>query len=127
MSARRTRVLVADDDADVRLLLTVAFQAQTDFELVGCAADGRAALDAWRQLRPDPFVVDYRMPEMNGLDVASHVLHDNPDQVVVMFSANPTIQTSALAAGITAFVLKGQITQLPQTCRDVLVRAAPAV
>lgn len=49
--APRTTVLVADD-ADVRLLLTMAFQSQTDFELVGCVADGRAAPVVGHDVRP---------------------------------------------------------------------------
>lgn len=113
----------AAHDDDVRLLLTMAFDSQADFELVGCVADGRAALDAWRQLRPELFVVDYRMPEMDGLGVVRHVLDEDPNQVIVMFSANPTVQEPALAAGVSAFVLKGEMMTLPQTCRNLLATA----
>lgn len=60
------------------------------------------------------------MPEMDGLDVIRRVLNEDPGQVVVMFSANPTVQTAALEAGVTAFLYKERMMTLPQTCRDLM-------
>ncbi|MFD7662864.1 response regulator [Streptomyces sp. NPDC059788] len=63
------RVLIADDQEMVRRGLRRILESQPDIEVVGEAADGVAALEAARALRPDVALVDIRMPRMDGLEV----------------------------------------------------------
>jgi signal transduction histidine kinase/DNA-binding response OmpR family regulator len=72
---RQPRVLVVDDDANIRELLTQEL-TEAGYE-VNVAGDGREALDVVRRDRPDLIVLDVMMPEMNGFDVAA-VLKNDP-------------------------------------------------
>ena len=74
-SERQPRILVVDDDANIRELLSQEFvEAGYDVQLAG---NGREAVAAVRQQRPDLVVLDVMMPEMNGFDVAA-VLKNDP-------------------------------------------------
>ena len=61
------RVVVADDQDIVRAGLTMILNAQPDIEVVGAAADGRAAIELARRVRPDVCLFDIRMPGLDGL------------------------------------------------------------
>jgi CheY-like chemotaxis protein len=74
-SERQPRILVVDDDANIRELLSQEF-VEAGYE-VQLAGNGREAVAAVRQHRPDLVVLDVMMPEMNGFDVAA-VLKNDP-------------------------------------------------
>jgi signal transduction histidine kinase/DNA-binding response OmpR family regulator len=74
-SQRQPRILVVDDEANIRELLTQEF-TDAGYQ-VAVAADGRQAIAAVRRERPDLVVLDVMMPEMNGFDVAA-VLKNDP-------------------------------------------------
>jgi signal transduction histidine kinase/DNA-binding response OmpR family regulator len=73
---RKARILVVDDEANLRELLTQEF-TEAGYQ-VSTAADGRAAIAAVRTDRPDLIVLDVMMPEMNGFDAAA-VLKNDPN------------------------------------------------
>ncbi len=70
------RVLVADDQALVRVGLKVLIEDQEDLELVGEAADGRDAVELARRTRPDVVLMDIRMPVMDGLEALRAITAD---------------------------------------------------
>jgi signal transduction histidine kinase/CheY-like chemotaxis protein len=74
-SERTPRILVVDDEANIRALLTQEF-SEAGYE-VATAANGREAIAEVRRQRPDLVVLDVMMPEMNGFDVAA-VLRNDP-------------------------------------------------
>jgi CheY-like chemotaxis protein len=83
------RVLIADDEADIRQLVSLTLGLDgDDLALLPAVADGAAALAAWHELQPDVLVLDQRMPELTGLDVASAVLAEDPHAAIVLFSAS---------------------------------------
>ena len=104
------RVLVADDQEIIRTGLTMILEAQPDIEVVGEAADGRAAVDMARRLRPDVCLLDIRMPELDGIE-ATRLLAgpdiDDPLAVVVIttFDLDEYVH-GALKAGARGFLLK---------------------
>ena len=104
------RVVVADDQDIVRAGLTMILNAQPDIEVVGAAADGRAAIELARRVRPDVCLFDIRMPGLDGL-AATRALAgpDVPDPmaivVITTFDLDEYVY-AALRAGACGFLLK---------------------
>src|SRR5438477_7591995 len=94
---RRLRVLLVDDEPDMLALLNAVIVAQT-WEVVGRATNGPDALRVAQQIEPDVAIVDYRMPAMNGVELAGRLKSMWPQMVVVMFSAMD-VQRDAMASG----------------------------
>ena len=104
------RVLVADDQDLVRTGLTMILDAQPDIEVVGQAADGHAAIDLARRLRPDVCLVDIRRPGLDGIAVTELLAGrgvPDPMAVVVIttFDLDEYVH-GALRAGARGFLLK---------------------
>ncbi|MGH9273178.1 MAG: response regulator transcription factor, partial [Acidimicrobiales bacterium] len=78
------RVVIADDDPDIRVLLRSLLDLDARIEVTGEASDGGEALARFTQLRPDVLVLDERMPILYGLEVAQRVLFEHPDQAVIL-------------------------------------------
>lgn len=83
------RVLLIDDDPDVRTLLEVLFDLDDRFVLVGSAPDGESGIDLIRHLVPDAVVVDLELPGIDGIGVIAAVRALALDIRVVVFSAFP--------------------------------------
>src|SRR5687767_10367650 len=104
------RVLVADDQEIVRTGLRMILDAQPGIEVVGEAADGRAAVALARQLRPDVCLFDIRMPDVDGIEATRQLAGpdvDDPLAVVVIttFDLDEYVH-GALKAGARGFLLK---------------------
>jgi DNA-binding NarL/FixJ family response regulator len=104
------RVLVADDQEIVRTGLRMILDAQPDVEVVGEAADGRAAVALARELRPDVCLFDIRMPAMDGIEATRQLAGpdvDDPLAIVVIttFDLDEYVH-GALKAGARGFLLK---------------------
>jgi DNA-binding NarL/FixJ family response regulator len=104
------RVLVADDQEIVRTGLRMILDAQPGIEVVGDAADGRAAVALARQLRPDVCLFDIRMPAMDGIEATRQLAGtdvDDPLAIVVIttFDLDEFVY-GALRAGARGFLLK---------------------
>src|SRR5689334_19849159 len=69
MSGMSTRILIADDQAGIRSAFRIILDAQPDMTVVAEAADGAAAIEQARLLRPDVVLTDIRMPRCDGLEV----------------------------------------------------------
>ncbi len=83
---RTIRVLVVDDSSFMRIVLTRIIQSDPELEVVGCAQDGRQALDMAADLDPDVITMDVAMPVMDGLE-ALRILMANAPRPVVMVSS----------------------------------------
>ena len=100
------RLLVVDDQAMVREGFAALLSAQPDIEVVGTAEDGRAALAAVAEHRPDVVLMDVRMPVLDGI-AATRELAADPARVLVLttFDLDDHIY-DALRAGASGFLLK---------------------
>ncbi len=102
----RPRVLVAEDEALIRLDLVELLEEQ-GYEVVGQAADGEKAVEMARELRPDLVVMDVKMPKMDGITAAENITDERIAPVVMLtaFSQRELIQ-KAKTAGAMAYVVK---------------------
>ena len=106
MSDHRARVLLADDDESFRRVQE--YQLDRAGYLVTSAADGEAALEAFREGLHDLVVTDVRMPGLDGLELLARVRAISPDTPVVMITAQGTIETAveAMKQGAFEFLTK---------------------
>jgi DNA-binding NarL/FixJ family response regulator len=110
MSGPRTRILIADDQSDIRSAFRLILDSQPDMVIVGEAADGKAALAGARRLCPDVILMDIRMPGLDGLEVTDQLLSDPATAdirivVVTTFDLDDYV-TRALRLGACGFLLK---------------------
>ncbi len=104
----RVRVLLADDEHLMRAGLRAVLSSDPALEVVGEAADGRAALERARALRPDVVLMDVRMPNRDGIAATRDVVEACADARVVILTTfeEDDYIFGALAAGASGFLLK---------------------
>ena len=101
-------VLIADDEAVVRETLSIYIDSAPDMQVVGTAADGRAAVQMAETLRPDIILMDIQMPRVDGVEAVAEVLRLLPRTHVVMITTFTSREAvvPALRAGALGYVLK---------------------
>ena len=109
MALRPMRVLVVDDSAVVRKMLTAALGKRAGIEIVGAAADVFAARDLILEHEPDLMTLDLEMPGMDGLTFLSKVMEHRPMPVIIVSA----ITEHGSAAGLKALQL-GAIDVIPK-------------
>jgi DNA-binding NarL/FixJ family response regulator len=121
------RVLLADDEAVVRVGVRAILAADPEIEVVAEAADGRKAVELVRRHRPDVALVDIRMPKLDGLAAAIEIRRLVPETAVVIlttFGEDDYID-HALGGGASGFLLKaGDPRELIAGVRAVAAGAA---
>lgn len=103
------RIVVADDAADLRVLMITMLGLDPRFEVVGEAEDGEQAIALVDSQRPDVLLLDLAMPRMDGLEVlAAMQKAGRPTEVVVLsgFASQEMIE-QALALGARRYIRKG--------------------
>lgn len=109
MVSQKVRVLVVDDSALVRQILTQGLSADPGIEVVGAAADPYQARDKIIQLNPDVLTLDVEMPRMDGVEFLRRLMPQHPVPVVMVSSLTQKgkqITMDALEAGAVDFVSK---------------------
>src|SRR6185295_10102307 len=121
LMGRRTRVMVVDDNALARNLLRRILESEG---LLVCAEakDGRQALDMLQESKPDMIVMDFMMPNQNGLQTAQEILKIAPSIPIVMNTLYSTDQLSEAAAnvGVRKVVSKDNVDMLSKTLKSFL-------
>ena len=108
----KTRVIVVDDSALVRSLLTEIINREPDMECVGAAADPLVAREMIRNLNPDVITLDVEMPRMDGIDFLAKLMRLRPMPVVMVSTLTERgadVTLRALELGAIDFVAKPKI------------------
>ena len=98
IAGRKIRVLVVDDSAIVRKILTECLVAEADLEVVGSAPDPYVARDKILALEPDVLTLDIEMPRMDGLTFLKKLMHYRPMPVIVISSIGQASCQTAIEA-----------------------------
>ncbi|WP_202841837.1 protein-glutamate methylesterase/protein-glutamine glutaminase [Luteimonas saliphila] len=112
MGARPVRVLIVDDSALVRALMSELLGVDPGIEVVGTAADPFIARDKIKQLSPDVLTLDVEMPRMDGLTFLRNLMRLRPMPVLMVSSlteAGAQVTLDALALGAVDFIAKPKI------------------
>jgi DNA-binding NarL/FixJ family response regulator len=103
-----TTILIADDQALVRVGLRKILEMEPGTTVVGEAANGADAVRETRRLRPDVTLMDIRMPVLDGIEATRRIMHDRPTSrvlIVTTFGLDGYV-FDALRAGASGFMLK---------------------
>ena len=102
------RILIADDNKIVRRTLRTLLTNQLDVEVCAEAEDGRKAIEAAVALRPDLVILDVRMPELNGIEVATILKRTLPELKTILFTmySDHVGKDLASAAGVNVILPK---------------------
>ena len=103
------RILITDDHPVVRDGLVAILSTQSDFEVVGEAADGKEAVALATALKPDVVLLDLEMPQMDGVETLRRLHESDATMPVIVFTAFDTDERilSAIQAGAQGYLLKG--------------------
>ena len=120
---KKTRILVADDHAVVRMGLVTLLDSEKDFEVVGQAGNGERTLALARRTKPDLILLDLVMPGMDGAEVTKTVKTELPQiRILVLTSFSTTEDISrALDAGADGLLLKNaDYSEVAETIRSIV-------
>jgi DNA-binding NarL/FixJ family response regulator len=114
------RVVIADDHPHIRSALRHVLELESDFDVVAEAENGVQAVDQVVRNRPDLVILDYRMPQLDGIQVARELAEQAPTTTLVMLTSeeDPEIRAEAELAGVARYLLKsGRADELLRTLR----------
>ena len=106
-----TRIFVVDDNPTLLHYLRSVLEQQDDWHVCNEAHNGREAVEMFPQIKPDLVVLDFQMPEMNGLEAARQIIKISPDIPILMVSLYLSTQLAeeARKAGIKGACAKSEI------------------
>ena len=125
------RVLIADDSAFMRKILSDLFNRQSDFEVAGTAVNGKDTIEKVKKLKPDLLTLDVQMPVIDGLEALAIIMDECPLPVVMVSSmtqrgTDATIR--ALSLGAIDFVSKvgGPISKIDPIENEIITKCRDA-
>jgi len=107
MEKRKVRVLVADDEEHIRILISTIITS-LGAEVVAEAADGEQAINLYKQHQPDMVMLDINMPKLDGIAVLKQIMAINPRTLAVMLTSLNAIDVvkECIDAGAWNYLLK---------------------
>lgn len=100
------RILVVDDEKPARDRLKRLVDSLEDYSLAGDAADGREAIELYNKLKPEIVLLDIRMPQMDGLEVAQHLMADETPPAIIFTTAYSDHALAAFETHAVDYLLK---------------------
>ncbi len=124
MNAARIRVLVVDDSAVIRKIVTSTLLKEEDIEVVGTAASGREAISRFKELKPDVITLDVEMPDMTGIEAIPHIRQIDAKVPIIMFStlteSGGKATLDALSGGAPGYVTKPSSSTSVEASKDII-------
>jgi DNA-binding NarL/FixJ family response regulator len=116
------RIFVVDDSATARAALRAALEQRAEWVVVGEACNGHHALATFHLHTPHLTLIDFMMPQINGLETARHLTARHPDVLILMVTTDPSkqLETEARRAGIKGLCPKNEIQCLLKAVEVVL-------
>jgi len=120
------RILIADDEPDVRLLLRLQLQGVPGIDVIGEAGDGMEAIERCRELRPDAVVMDLLMPKMMGIQAIEALQQELPGVAVVAYTATAGdfVRNEMERLDVALLLKSGNVDQLVAALRRSVGRTA---
>ena len=105
----RIRVLVVDDSAFMRKIITDILAGSPEIEVIGKARNGQEAIEKVTELRPDVVTMDIEMPGLDGLHALGYIMSECPTPVIMLSGAESKqadVTMTAFQYGAVDFILK---------------------
>jgi DNA-binding NarL/FixJ family response regulator len=116
------RILIADDHESVLRTIRAKLESHLGWQVCGDAVDGRETVKKAIELKPDLVVLDFAMPELNGLMAASEIKELLPEMPIVMYTmyGSPEVEREAKKHGISRLVEKAKSAALVVAIEELL-------
>jgi len=123
----RIRVLVVDDSAFMRKIITDILAGSPEIEVIGKARSGQEAIEKVTELRPDVVTMDIEMPGLDGLQALGYIMSECPTPVIMLSGAESRqadVMITAFQYGAVDFILKpsGNISLDMAKIKDEIVK-----
>ncbi len=124
MEKVRLNVLIVDDSALVTKIIGAAL-AQLGHRVAGTASTGVAALSSYKICNPDVVLMDFTMPDMDGITATEKITKAYPDARIIMITSHPEdrVLAQALKAGAKGFIRKPFSVEKLRASLDEIVKA----
>lgn len=124
---KKVRLLIADDHELVREGLRKVLAARREWEVCAEAVNGREAVDKARQFKPDLAILDFSMPELNGLEAARQIRRELPrtEVLILTMHESDSLVRDVLAAGARGFILKSDAGRVLVQAIETLLNGKP--
>jgi len=121
------RIMIADDHVIVRRGLRALLAMRSDFSVCAEAQDGRQAVEAALQHKPDVAIIDVSLPFLNGIEVTRQIRRGSPLTEVLVFTMhdNEELIGEALRAGARGYILKSEAEEQVIKAVETLARRRP--
>ena len=103
----KIKVIIADDSDFVRDGMRIILSVDEEFEVIGCASNGREAIEIAKDNAPDIFLMDIQMPEMDGIEATKYIVENDLGRVLILttFDDDELVQ-QALSNGAKGYLIK---------------------
>ena len=103
----KIKVIIADDSDFVRDGMKIILDVDDDFEVIGTASNGREAIELAEKQKPDVFLMDIQMPEMDGIDATKYIVEHDLGKVLILTTFDDDdLVKRALKNGAKGYLIK---------------------